>query len=239
MGNTILGDSWANGIFQHVYPGATVLGKPLARSGDVQYQIKGGDRYIIHVGMNDFLFDFADNIINHYTDCLSILWRITPLYNRKKAEFIAKRIFKIVQPNSIVCIPPLTIQVPFIRGMMMMMCPIVYKKVTVALTSHIKSVFVKELYGVYGVDMGTLVEMHTPEFEIDGLQLSKLGSKTIANNWKVERIDYKLKVLPKFKPFEVYYGTFLIFWSGIFVIPIVYIMNFIYKRTKKEYQPGF
>jgi len=237
MSTIALGDSWVDDLFatttwvKHVFPNSTSFGKLLSRVSDVdsQRKVTKAEKYIIHVGGNNFLINLPKRIINHVNDCIRIYWGLPSVYYGPLAKEVFEEYRKTVaemllDSRVVVCSIPIGPAVPCSVRIISLTAPFQCKKVTESIRQLIDTEFRRQFISLPDVvlfDAYEVIRTNKIKYHLDGLHPTDEGHKVIADNYKEQSFVMKELDLPKFTKLEACVGTFFSVVFGIVIIPIV------------------
>lgn len=237
----VLGDSWVDDLFaektwvKHVFTNATSFGKLLSKVEDIDKQRKviQSEKYVIHVGGNNFLINLPNKILNHFVDCVRIYYG--PLA-REVFEEYRKTVAEMSQDSRVVvCSIPIGPAVPCSVRIIMLTAPFQCKKVTETIRQLIDTEFRRQFITLPDVvlfDIYEVVKKNKIKYHFDGLHPSDHGHKVIAEKYNEESFLIKDYTIPTFTKFEACVGTFFSVILGLVIVPIVTMVVYTHKKVK-------
>ena len=244
MSTIVLGDSWVDDLFstttwvKHVFPDSTSFGKLLSCVSDINTQRKviQAEKYIIHVGGNDFLTRLPNCVLDHFKDCIRLYLGLPSLYYASMAKQVFEEYRKMtaemaLDSQVVICSIPIGPAIPFSMRIMRLSAPFQCKKVTESIRQIIDTEFRKQFITLPDVilfDIYEVVQKNKIKYHFDGLHPTDEGYKVIANNYKEQSFVIKTETLPTFTKLEACIGTFFSIVLGVVIVPIVYT----YKKVK-------
>jgi len=244
----VLGDSWVDDLFatttwvKHVFPDSISLGKLLSCVSDIdsQRKITTSEKYIIHVGGDDFLTKLPFRLFDHFKDCIRLYLGLPSLYYAPIAKQVFEDYRRIVSEISldsrvVVCSIPIGPAIPFSMRIMRLSAPFQCKKVTESIRQIIDSEFRKQFITLPDVilfDIYEVAQKNKIKYHFDGLHPTDEGHEVIANNYKEQSFVIKTDITPTFTKLEACIGTFFSVILGIVIVPSASLVVYTYKKVK-------
>jgi len=244
----ILGDSWVDDTFaktiwtRYLFPTSPTLGKKFSKILNIQKQSKIvlANKYIIHVGGNDFSMKLPSNIVNHYIDSIRLYWGLPSIYYRPLSKKLFGEYSEIVKElalssNVVVCNIPIGPAVPISRYICLLTAPFQSCKICESIHQIIHSRFNRQFLNLQNVkffDIYKVIKNNNIVYTSDGLHPTENGHKIIAKNYKEEEFIIKEFKQPIFTTLEACIGTACSIISGLVFVPLITFLNLYLKNIK-------